>query len=41
MDWIKAKAKAKGMNNTHVYMGYKDGKPVYVGISNDMDIRAG
>ena len=39
VDWIKAKA--KGGNNTHVYMGYKDGKPVYVGISKDVDIRAG
>ena len=39
VDWIKAKAKCG--NNTHVYMGYKDGKPVYVGISKDVDIRAG
>ena len=39
VNWIKAKA--KGGNNTHVYMGYKDGKPVYVGISKDEDIRAG
>ncbi|NIF22094.1 RHS repeat-associated core domain-containing protein [Candidatus Pantoea multigeneris] len=39
VDWIKAKA--RGGNNTHVYLGYKDGKPVYVGISKDVDIRAG
>jgi RHS repeat-associated protein len=37
-DWIKRKA--KGGNNTHVYLGYRDGKPVYVGISKDVDIRA-
>ncbi|EOF5101369.1 RHS repeat-associated core domain-containing protein, partial [Salmonella enterica] len=38
-DWIKQKA--KGGNNTHVYIGYRDGKPVYVGISKDVDTRAG
>ncbi|MBA5201397.1 hypothetical protein H2Y56_18605 [Pectobacterium aroidearum] len=37
-DWIKSKA-AQG-NNTHVYIGYKDGKPIYVGISKDVDVRA-
>lgn len=38
-DWIKAKS--KGGNNTHVYIGYRNGKPVYVGISKDVNIRAG
>ncbi|WP_231583243.1 RHS repeat-associated core domain-containing protein, partial [Yersinia aldovae] len=37
-DWIKAKA--KGGNDTHVYIGYKGDKPVYVGISKDVDVRA-
>ena len=38
VDWIKAKA--RGGNNTHVYLGYKDGKPVYVGISTNVKTRS-
>ncbi|HKX28911.1 MAG TPA: DUF6531 domain-containing protein [Blastocatellia bacterium] len=37
-DWIKHKAKQG--NNTHVYIGYKDGKAVYVGIAKNLDARA-
>jgi RHS repeat-associated protein len=36
--WLKQKAKAG--NTTHVYIGYKDGKPIYVGISVDVNARA-
>lgn len=37
-DWIKKKSK-KG-NDTHVYIGYKNGKPVYVGIAKNVEARA-
>lgn len=35
-EWIKRKSG----NNTHVYLRYKDVRPIYVGITKDVDIRA-
>jgi hypothetical protein len=32
--------KEKSGNNTHVYLRYKDVRPIYVGITKDVDIRA-
>jgi RHS repeat-associated protein len=36
--WIKSK---KSAPKTHVYIGYRGKKPVYVGITNDLRARAG